>query len=149
MKATRIKTISHKPVSAKTLVNVCFALERAFKKAGFVSGAKVTGSSSLKIGLHMCSFRIDTAKLGHNADTSCVARKCKAGFKRTNIPTWKQREAYNHLVNDVFDKFYLRARICNSVFEIRNYEAGRINKWPMFGASERVTHEICSITELT
>jgi hypothetical protein len=104
-------------------------LNSAMKKNGFISDAQAITRSSMKIGLHMCSFRIDPLVHGHNADKGYIGSRCKAGFKRTTIPTWSQREEFNHMVNDVFDSLKLSARIMSGPFTIRSKSTGRVDLW--------------------
>ena len=128
MKVTNIRTHKGEVPSTDTLLKLERCLLAKFKRAGFVSGVELKTRTRMKIGMHMCSFRIDTAKLGHNADRGYIGRRCKAGFKRTTIPTWSQRDAFNHIVNDCFDKFRLTARIVSGPYTIR-VGLHRVNAW--------------------
>jgi hypothetical protein len=105
------------------------ALKTAFTKSGFISDAKADSRVAMKIGLHMRSFRIDVSKLGHNRDYGYVGLRCKAGYKLTDSPTWSQREDFNHLVNDVFDRFKLSAQIKSGTFVVRSKSTGRVYQW--------------------
>ena len=132
MLVTSIRTKSGELPSTDTLLKLTATLERAFARAGFITNVEPGANdsrSNMKIGLHMRSFRIDKAVLGPNADHSCSGRMCKAGYKLTDIPTWAQRESFNHIVNDAFDKLKLSARIKSGEFLIRDKVHGRVNEW--------------------
>lgn len=147
MKAVKIRNSKGCKAEAPVLNRVCMELTARFEKAGFISDAVVTDQGGIRIGLHMRSFTINTAKLGHNYDTSPYARKaCKTGYRRTNTPTWEQREKYNHIINDVFDKFGLKANIYNSFVHIRYSDSGRVYHWnhALLANGERCYYEIQS-----
>lgn len=82
-----------------------------------------------KIGMHMRSFKIDTKKLGYNAKINYMASNPKAGYKRTDVPLWEQREEFNHIVNDFFDKHKITANIISGKYLIRDHATGRVNEW--------------------
>lgn len=114
MRITSIRIKGTKPTSGQ-LFDIMEALRRAFKRAGFVTGLEVKSSTALKIGLHMCSFRIDRAmhdrNLRHNPYT---------GTKLTDIPTWDQRVEFNNIVNCVLTRFKVSARVTSGPFLIRD-----------------------------
>ncbi len=120
------------------LDELCEIIVAKAAKAGFITGSHRLTGSAIKIGLHMSSFRIDTAKLGHNARVGRTSAygwhgiQCPKGYKRTNVPTWEQREDFNHLVNDVFDKFGLVATITSGNYTVRT-RSGRVNQWAYGG----------------
>ena len=150
MKVTCMKLNGDLP-HTDILLRLEYHLKAVMKENGFVSNAQIITRSSMKIGLHMCSFRIDPLVHGHNADIGYVGSRCKAGFKRTNIPTWKQREQFNYMVNDAFDYFEIAAQIWSGCFEIRNKTTGRINEWSSlnaYGGGDRL-FEIKDIDEVT
>lgn len=141
MRATNIRTKSNEIPSTDTILRLEKLLKSKMHKLGFISNATPLTRSSMKIGLHMCSFRIDTRVHGYNADIGYIGSRCKAGYKRTSIPTWKQREDFNHMVNDCFDRLGLSARIMSGNFKIRDAKEGRVNEWsPMdgYGGGERL-----------
>lgn len=99
--------------------------------AGFVTEVRQLNSTSVKVGLYMCSFRINPAKLGYNARANSITlNTVKKGFKRTTIPTWNQREDFNHIINNILDKKKLDARVKSGEFIVRDYD-GRKNYWDM------------------
>jgi len=107
----------------------------------------------LKIGLHMCSFRINSIIHGYNAriDSSHHQKTIK-GYKRTDIPTWEQRESFNHIVNNVFDRYVINATIVSGAFKVRDSREGRIDSWYCTGAlseiiPEKRAREICDSDE--
>lgn len=143
MKITKIRDKNGESVDTYTLERVCIELERRFDKAGFITGVEIRGSA-IYCGMRMKSFTIDPKKRGHNADTSRYAQQTAKGYRRTTIPTWDERKEYNHIINDVLDKFKLKANAYNSVLYIRYYDSGRVNDWFHFQISngERVYYEI-------
>lgn len=134
MRATCIRTKTGELPSTDQILALEKLLKKKMHEKGFISDAKTLTRSSMKIGLHMCSFRIDTRIHGHNADVGYIGSRCKAGYKRTTIPTWNQREEFNHLVNDCFDKLKLNAKIMSGPFKIRCKTMGRINEWNSMNA---------------
>ena len=128
MKVTSIRTRTGEIPSTHTMLILESMLKNAMKKNGFISDAQAITRTSMKIGLHMCSFRIDVNVHGYNQDVGYIGSRCKAGFKRTSIPTWSQREDFNHMVNDCFDRLKLSATIKSGTFVIRTKE-GRVNAW--------------------
>lgn len=114
MKATKMR-IKGELLGGERMFEVIEALKRGFKRAGFITGIEVKNSSSIKIGLHMCSFRIDRTKhdrnLRHNPHT---------GTKLTDIPTWEQRVEFNNIVNRVFNRFKVSAKVISGPFTIRD-----------------------------
>lgn len=135
MKATKIRDSKSQIPTTETILKLERMLKAGFITAGFITAVDTLTRTSIKIGLHMSSFRIDTVKLGHNADYSrYAAEKCKAGYKRTDTPTWAQREQFNHIVNDCFDRLGLSANIRSGDFTIREYSFGRKNNWSSFAS---------------
>lgn len=116
------------------LDDLCEIIVAKAAKAGFITGSHRLTGTAIKIGMHMSSFRINTAKLGHNARVGRTNAygwhgiQSPKGYKRTNVPTWEQREDFNHLVNDVFDKFGLVATITSGNYTVRT-RSGRVNDW--------------------
>lgn len=109
------------------LDDVCNALIARFEFSGFITEVHQLGLTSIKIGLRMRSFRINTEMLGHNARLGYLnglrqLMQCShtdVGFKRTDVPTWEQREEFNHIVNAVFDKYDISANIKSGPYTIR------------------------------
>lgn len=102
------------------MANVMFELKRRFNKAGFLTGVDVASDSGLKIGLHMCSFRIDTKKHDRN-----LRHNPHLGSKLTTTPTWDQRVEFNDIVNAVLNKFKVSANVKSGPFTIRVGETAR------------------------
>lgn len=131
MKITKIRSDNEKLSSTKMTV-ITNELKQAFNKAGFITEVSIVNSSSIKIGMHMCSFRVDTNKLGYNARiNSYTVRRCKAGYKKTSTPTWTQREEFNHIINNVLDLYKVKANIKSGDYTVRRFESGRVNQWEM------------------
>lgn len=133
MRATKIRSIeTGKKISKSELQTLC---EYIFSKAqcmGFLTSTEVLNGSSIKIGIHMGTFRIDTDMLGHNAR---ISRFCDSpkGYKRTNVPTWDQRVEFNNLVNKAFDTYGLKANIISGNYTVRTFDGGGETSWPSGG----------------
>lgn len=129
MKITKMRTNTNELPSTDTLLKLEKMLNSKFKQAGFVTNVTLGESrSNMKIGLHMKSFTIDPNVCGQNADVGMVGRMCKKGYKTTTIPTWSQREQFNHIVNDCFDKLKINAKIVSGEYVVRDL-SGRVNEW--------------------
>ena len=125
MKFTKIKSIKDKTINTSALANELVAI---LAKKGFVTGVDLVTGTSFKLGMHGCSFIINTEKLGHNLRKA--SSKSVTGYKRTNIPTWDQRVAYNLIVQKFFDKHNLTAKIVSGKFVIRDgYENMTEHEW--------------------
>jgi hypothetical protein len=127
MRATYIRNRDKSKLTKSELETLCSYIVAKAAKAGFETEAGLLSGGAIKIGMHMCSFRIITSKLGHNARTDRFNKSPK-GYKRTNVPTWEQREDFNHLVNDAFDKYKLTANIKSGPYIVRTKE-GREDSW--------------------
>lgn len=114
MKCLKIRTSSGSLPSQSLINRVITQLKREFKVAGFKTDVYQLNSTAIKIGLHGCSFRIDTTKHGYNL------RLSPHNTKRTSIPTWDQRVIFNNIVNKVFNKFELSSNITSGPFTIRD-----------------------------
>src|SRR5690606_29332298 len=123
--------------TARVLESLCNEIVAEAASEGFITESHVKSGTSVKIGLHMRSFRIDTQMLGHNARVGNAAygwngNQSPKGYKRTDVPTWEQREDFNHLVNDIFDRHGLLAKIVSGNYTVRTHE-GRVNYWDYGG----------------
>jgi hypothetical protein len=91
MLITGIRIKGLKP-SETQLSKLIGALDKAAKRKGFLTDFGRKTSTSLHVSYSGRCFAIDTAKLGHNYRVNQhTAQSCKAGYKRTNVPTWQQR----------------------------------------------------------
>lgn len=125
MRATAIRYKKDgKVISDSHMVALIQEVMRRTTRAGFRTDVKWLNSTSIKIGLHKSSFRIDTDKLGYNARIGRFVYSPK-GYKRTDTPTWDQRVEFNNIVNDVFDRLRLTAGIKSGCFIIRERDFGR------------------------
>lgn len=113
MKITRMR-IKGQKLGGLRMANVVFELKRRLNKAGFLTGINVASDSGLKIGLHMCSFRIDTTKHDRN-----LRFNPHLGSRLTTTPTWDQRVEFNDIINAVLTKFKVSANIKSGPFTIR------------------------------
>jgi hypothetical protein len=116
MKCTSIKFKNGSKVGS--LEALCWDLHNALTANGFKTEVEVKNSTSIKIGMHMSSFRIITSELGYNGR---ISRFCKSpkGYKRTDVPTWDQRVEFNDIVNAKFDEHGLSATIKSGCYSIR------------------------------
>lgn len=119
MKATKIRTKTGLKTSETHLALLTMNIVRKCAVAGCRTEATVINSTSIKIGLHMCSFRIETKKIGYNARVGghCDSPK---GYKRTDVPTWDQRVEFNDIVNECFNSSGLTANIKSGCYTIRS-----------------------------
>ena len=117
----------NKPITSPIKAEVIFELKRRFKNAGFRTSISVTTSTGLKIGLHMCTFRIDRSIHDRN-----LRHNPFIGSKLTDIPTWEQRVEFNDIVNSVLNKFKVSGRIRSGPFTIRDgMHAFNENDWTL------------------
>lgn len=129
MKITRLRMQDGTRVDESTILHMEADLRCAFRLNGFETSVDLKAG---KIGMHMHCFHIDTTKLGYNVRINrWTVMKCKAGYKRDRNPTWTQREAFNHIVNNVFDYYLVDAKIVSGTYQIRCHMAGRYDHWEM------------------
>lgn len=125
MKATSIRNNKNEVISTELALKIERELSSRFEKKGFITKVEVLTRTTIKIGLHMCSFRIDTHKLGSNARVGSNYANTKKGYVRTSVPTWQQRVEFNNIINNVFDKYKLNASIKSGPFTVRDKKLGR------------------------
>jgi hypothetical protein len=131
MRITGIRNKDGKKPETNELLLLINKLEYAVARAGFITEVTQVNGSSVKVGMHMCSFRVDTERLGYNARVNdYTVRHTKAGYKRTATPTWTQREEFNHIVNNVMDALTLSGSIKSGDYIVRTRD-GRVNEWSM------------------
>lgn len=128
MKATKIRVqATQTKVSSDTLLTtLCETIVSRAAYLGFITESEVLSDTSINIGLHMRSFRIDVAHLGSNARP---CRKSVKGFKKTDVPTWDQRKEFNALVNRAFCDFGLDALIVSGNYTVRTLDTGPETDW--------------------
>lgn len=127
MRATYIRNQDKSKLSESELETLCQYIVSKAAKAGFETDASILSGGAIKIGINMRSFQIIPATLGYNARIGRHVSSPK-GYKRTLVPTWEQREDFNHLVNDAFDKYKLTANIKSGPYTVRTRE-GRVDSW--------------------
>lgn len=131
MKLTKIRNQDGSKLHGSDMAALAQHIQHAIERMGFISSVRVE-NGGINISNHGNSFVIDVNKLGYNARVNDYTIKaCKAGYKRTNTPTWTQREEFNHAVNNVLDAGKYRANIKSGDFIVRSYDAGRVNQWAM------------------
>lgn len=114
MKITSMRHAGAIP-STDLILEIERTLKRRLSKAGFITGVEAMTRTSMKLGLHMRSFKLDLTihdrNLRHNPHT---------GTKLTDTPTWDQRVEFNNIVNAVLTKFKISARVRSGAFIIRD-----------------------------
>lgn len=85
---------------------------------GFITDHFTINSSRIDLKVHMKSFTINVTRLGYNASYNPMM-KYKAGYKRTNLPTWLQRVSYNNIVNRLLDENNISCNVTSGPFTIR------------------------------
>ena len=123
----KTKSLGYSKPSDILLRDLCELIVIRTAKAGFITKASQLTGSAIKIGLHMSSFRVDTAKLGHNARIGRYIDSPK-GYKRTDVPTWDQRVEFNNIVNRAFNQYGLVANIKSGCFTVRDKVKGAHNE---------------------
>jgi hypothetical protein len=88
-------------------------LEFEFNKKGFITNVYIVNSQSIKIGLWMRTFKLDTLKHDRNLQVNPYQSKL------TSLPNWDQRVIFNNIVNKVLDKFKVSANIKSGPYTIR------------------------------
>lgn len=126
MKITSMRNREGKCFNAWDLSFVMTQIDNAMYRAGFVTEVSHLTKSSIKVGMHKKCFTIDTNKHGYNARFGAYV-STKSGYRRTNIPTWKQRVAFNDILNDILDEFGVSCNIKSGMFTIRD-KNGRKNE---------------------
>lgn len=88
-------------------------LEFEFYKKGFITEVYIVNSQSIKIGLWMNTFKLDTSKHDRNLQVNPFQSKL------TTLPTWDQRVVFNNIVNKVLNKFKVSANVKSGPFTVR------------------------------
>lgn len=126
MKITRLTINGNKPTWTD-LNGLESDLRNSLAAAGFETEVNLGAG---KIGMRMVCFRIIPQRCGENVYVnSYTIRATKTGYKRTTLPTWGQRERFNHIVNDCFDENNASAKIVSGPYIVRSAKEGRVNSW--------------------
>lgn len=128
MRITGIRDKDGSKPELTLLDNVCEVLIGRAAKKGFLTGAERGKGFSIHVGQNSRCFSVDVERLGHNARVGTYVSSPK-GYKRTNVPTWEQRENFNHIINDVLDMYGLKANIKSGPYVVRNKDTGRVDEW--------------------
>lgn len=126
MKITSMRAAHGMHLSCGKFASLMNSIECMMNKAGFLTEVSQLTKSSIKVGMRMKCFTIDTNKHGYNARFGTYVQT-KTGYRRTNIPTWKQRVAFNNILNDILDNFGVSCNIKSGMFTIRD-KNGRKNE---------------------
>lgn len=117
MKITNIR-LNNKKISKNELDHIFYALVFKLKTNGYITEYSVNENGSVKVGMHMKCFVIDTILLGYNARLGRYIKSPK-GYIRTNIPTWDQRVEFNNIINKYLDNLNITCTIKSGEFIIR------------------------------
>lgn len=150
MKITKMRRENGSSLEFQKNSQIVETLYFRLKMNGFITQVAQLTSTSIKVGMHMCCFRIDPKVLGHNADTSHYARQTKKGYRRTCIPTWDERVDFNNIVNDVLDEFGVKADVRSGDVIVRSFDNGRRYSWSHYETQfgERCFYEIAKESEM-
>ena len=115
MKITKIrvksKTELRKPETHE-LRTLCSVVETTMLNHGFITEASIVNSTSIKVG-NKRQFSIDIERHGYNTQHSM------GKLKRTRLPSWDQRVAFNNALNNIFSKHGTSANISSGPFTVR------------------------------
>lgn len=109
--------IKGQTLSAQTMRDIELTLNLKFSKAGFITDVSIVNSCSIKIGLWMCTFRLDTTK--HDRNLQCNPYQKKL----TTLPNWDQRVKFNNIVNATLNSYKVSANIKSGPYTIREGKA--------------------------
>lgn len=110
--------INNQKLTDQNFKDIQLTLSLEIQKAGYISKVYEVSSTSMKIGLHMRSFSVDTSKHGYNARYNPY-RITKKGYTRTNTPTWNQRVEFNNIINKVLNEYNVSCNIKSGPYTIR------------------------------
>lgn len=113
MKITSMRISGALP-STDVVLEIERTLRRRFEYAGFITKVEALTRTSLKIGLHMRSFKLDRTIHDRN-----LRHNPYLGSKLTDTPTWDQRVEFNNIVNIVLNKFKVSSNVKSGPFTIR------------------------------
>lgn len=111
MKLTRMNIKGEK--LGALLETIKAQLEFEFNRKGFITDVYVVNSQSIKIGLWMRTFKLDTLKHDRNLQVNPYQSKL------TSLPNWDQRVTFNNIVNKVLNKWKVSATIKSGPYTIR------------------------------
>lgn len=113
MKITKMR-IKGKKLNSDEIQVIVFSLRARLGRAGYVTNVESLTETSIKVGMHMASFRIDTTVHDRN-----LYHTPHAEPKLTNLPTWEQRVDFNNIVNAVLNKFKVSANVKSGDYTVR------------------------------
>lgn len=143
-----MRTTEKQKILGTTMHNLCMELDKQLKLAGFITDVNSYNRTTINLGLHMKSFIVDHNLLGYNARLDHGYRATIKGFTRTSIPTWSQREDYNHIVNNVLDQFDVVCNVKSGEYIVRTRDNGRIDNWSYINPSPNCMFGPVEIVEL-
>lgn len=129
MKITKMR-YKGKRLTKHKMKLVANKLKKKIKEAGFITDTEIVSNAGIKMSGYGRHFSIDIKKLGYNALIYNQGHLSHIrGYKRTDVPTWSQREDMNHIVNDVLDFHNIDCNVISGEFEVRTFHCGRENFW--------------------
>lgn len=127
MRITSIRDVrTNKKLSERDLHNLASFLEERLAGKGFITESAVINSSRIDLTLGGRSFKVDTTRLGYNAQYN-PNLNYKAGYRKTDVPTWDQRVSYNNTVNSVLNMFGISSKVTSGNYLIRHGEKSFTN----------------------
>jgi len=119
MKLTKLKiSKTNKKLNHYLMEQISNTIVNKLALAGFITEGYIINSSRIDFKQHMRSFSIDINKLGYNASFN-PHMNYKAGYKRTNTPTWNQRVHYNNIINTILTNYDISCNIKSGEYIIR------------------------------
>lgn len=118
MRITRIRDNKGKKIDFEKTCQIAETLFNKLNRKGFRTKVVTLSNTTINIGLHGSSFRINTNALGYNAKLVSNAISYK-GYKRTDVPTWQQRVKFNEIINQTLDNFKISATIKSGIYKVR------------------------------
>lgn len=112
MRITKMRIKGEKPQSI-VMTDILHDIKRRLAKEGFITGVEVASNTSLKIGLWMKSFILDTKIWDRNLQCNPYQQKL------TTIPNWDQRVTFNNIINSVLNKYKVSANVKSGPYTIR------------------------------
>jgi len=116
MKFTKIKSLKGKPFNTQEIAS---ELVQVLAEMGFFTEVKETKAAGFTLSVNGASFFINTEMLPINLR---YAPNTPTGYKRTHIPTWKQRVAYNLKVQEFLNKKGLVCKVTSGSFLIKDHD---------------------------
>lgn len=146
MKITSIRDTDGKPFKPHVLKKLSQVLQLECVRKGFLTHLEAVSQSGLSVGIGEHVFRVDTERLGYNAQIGfydgnglVVQQATNEGYMKTSQPTWAQRVEFYRLVNRVLDENKVSCDVrVDGTFTVRTKERGAVRDWQWDYASSGV-----------